>query len=419
MSFGRIIIDVKPLRQSPAFRRLWAGSALSAIGSSMTSFAVALQIFRLTHSTVAVGAVGLVAAVPLITVGLIGGTVADAVDRRKLVLATSSCLAVVSVIFTVQAFADFDQAWLLYLLIAIQSLLSAIDTPARRTFTPRLLDPPQLPAATALMMLTFHSTVTAGPLLAGLVASGGGLKTCYLLDVISFAGALYGVLRLPPMTTEPGPERPGLRAVREGLRYIRSNQLLVGVLLADASATVLGMPLALFPAINAERFHGSAITLGLLTSSVAVGGIIGSTFSGPVGRVSHQGAAVLLAGAVWGAGLTGFGLARSLWLSVLMLILAGAADVISVIFRIALVQTVTPDRYRGRVTATDHVIGAGFPRLGIFRGGVVAGLTSPNISAVSGGLSTVVSTAVIAVALPALVRYRAPIPATALPSTQQ
>jgi MFS family permease len=408
MSVGRLLIDVQPLRESPAFRRLWAGSALSLTGSVITSFAVALQMFRLTHSTVAVGLVGLAVAVPRIGLGLIGGSLADTVDRRKLVLVTSSGLAGVSVLLAVQAFAGFGRAWLLYLLVIVQSLLGAVDGPARQTFAPRLLRSEQLPAATALSMLTMHSSATAGPLLAGLLTSVGGLKTCYLVDAFSFTAALYGVFRLPPMTTEPGPHRPGLRAVADGLRYIKGSQLLTAALLADASAMLLGMPFALFPAINAERFGGSSVTLGLLSSSVAIGGIAGAAFSGPVGRVSRQGAAMLVAGAVWGAGLAGFGLAHTLWLCVLMLMIAGAADVLSVIFRTALIQTVTPDEYRGRTSAAEFVVGAGFPPLGSFRGGLVGGLTSPTIGAVSGGLSTVLGAGLIAVTLPALARYRSP-----------
>jgi MFS family permease len=414
--FPRLLIDVQPLRESPAFRRLWGGSALSAVGGSMTSFAVTLQVFTLTHSSAAVGGVGLAAGAPAVVFGLIGGSIADALDRRKLVLVTSSCLAVVSAILTIQAFAGLTHVWPLYLLVAVQSLLGSIDVPARRTFTPRLLTTQQLPAATALFMLLFHATGSAGPLLAGAVTTVGGLKTCYLLDTISFAGALYGVARLPAMTTDAGAARPGLRAVGEGLRYIRTNQVLTGALVADLSATVLGMPFALFPAINQERFHGSAVSLGLLSASVAVGGILGSVFSGPVGKVSRQGAAMLGASAVWGAGLFGFGLAQPLWLAVLMLIIAGAGDVTSVVFRSTVIQTVTPDLYRGRTASAEYVIGSACPQLGIFRGGVLGQLTSPTVSAVSGGLSTVVAAGLISVALPALSRFRAPATATPTPA---
>lgn len=409
MTLGRVLLDIRPLKESAAFRRLWAGSALSSLGGTMTSFAVALQIWNLTGSVAAVGAVGLASGLPAVALGLIGGSIADAVDRRKLVLITSSLLAAVSAGFTVQAFAGLDQVWLLYLLVAAQSLLGSVDGPARRTFTPKLLSAQQLPAATALNMLTFHGTITIGPLLAGALAAAGGLKTCYLIDTLSFAGALYGVARLPAMPTNPE-ARPGFHAVAEGLRYIRANRVLSGALLADLSATVLGMPFALFPAINAERFGGSPISLGLLSAAVAVGGVLGSAFSGPVGRVSRQGAAMLIAGAVWGAGLIGFGLAGHLWVAVTMLVIAGAADVTSVIFRTAMIQTVTPDQYRGRTSAAEYVVGVACPRLGNFRAGAVGSLTSPTVSAVSGGVTTIIGAALIALALPALARYRTELP---------
>ncbi|MEV6522330.1 MFS transporter [Longispora sp. NPDC051575] len=403
----RILLDTRPLRESPAYRRLWIGSALSAVGGQMTGFAVALQVYVMTESSVAVGAVGLAMAVPSIVVGLLGGALIDAMDRRRLVLITSGSLTAVSVLFAVQAFADLRQLWLLYCLVVLQSLLNAVDGPARRTFAPRLLSAASLPAGAALGLLTMHGAVTAGPLLAGAVAAGWGLKACYLIDALSFTAALYGVLRLPAMLPEGGAVRPGLRAVGEGLRFVRGHRVIAGAFLADMSAMVLGMPFALFPAINAEYFGGGAGTLGLLTAAPAVGGILGSALSGPVAHVTRQGRAILIAGAVWGAALAGFGLARSLWLALGLLVLAGAADVISVVFRTAVVQVATPDRYRGRVSAAEYVVGVGCPQLGNFRAGAVGSLVSPAFSAVSGGLGVVVGAVLIGLAVPELRRQRA------------
>ncbi|WP_163573472.1 MFS transporter [Fodinicola feengrottensis] len=257
-----LLVDTRPLRDSAAFRRLWWGSGLSAIGSQMTTFAVALQVFTLTHSSLAVGTVGLAAAVPAITAGLFGGPVIDAVDRHRLVLLTSSGLAVVSGLFAVQAYANLEQLWLLYALVALQGLLGAVDGPARRTFLARLLPADRVPAGAALTLFSVHLSVTAGPALAGLLAAGWGLKVCYLLDALSFAAALYSIARLPAMRPQGGAARPGLTAVRDGLRFILGNRILSGALLADVCATTLGMPFALFPAINAARFGGGAQTLG-------------------------------------------------------------------------------------------------------------------------------------------------------------
>jgi MFS family permease len=402
----RLLVDVTPLRESPAYRRLWVGSLLSGVGSQMTVFAVALQVFLLTHSPVAVGAVGLVTAIPAITCGLFAGSLIDAFDRRRLVLVTSTAQLVISLAFAAQAFAGVDQLSLLYVLVALQSLVASVNAPARGTFMPRLLPPEQIPAGAALSMLVMHAGLVAGPSLAGVIAAAGGLRLCYLVDAISFLAALYGVFRLPPMRPDGDGTRPGLRAVVDGLRFLRRSPVVTGALISDMNATVLAMPIALFPAINAERFGGSPRTLGLLTTAVAVGGILGSALSGPVGRVSRQGLGMLVAGALWGAALAGFGLVDGLGATLGLLAVAGAADVSSVVLRTTLIQVATPDAFRGRTTATEFVVGAGCPELGNFRAGAVASLTSPGVSAVTGGVACIVGAGVIAVTLPAFVRYR-------------
>ncbi|WP_199439876.1 MFS transporter [Umezawaea beigongshangensis] len=407
MSPARLLLDVRPLRESPHFRRLWVGTALSALGSQMTAFAVALQVYTLTRSSLAVGGVGLAMALPAVLFGLLGGSIADAFDRRSLVLLCSGLAAVVSGAFAVQAFAGLDRVWPLYCLVVAQSLISSVNAPARRTFLPRLLRADQLPAGTALTLLAWHASTVVGPALAGVVAATWGLLACYLVDVLSFAAALHGIVRLPPMPPEGGAVRPGPRAVGEALRLVRRTPVLAGAFLADTSAMLLGMPVALFPALNAERFGGSEQTLGLLTAAPAVGGVIAAALSGPVGRVSRQGRAMLVAGALWGVGVAGFGLAHDLALALLLLAVAGAADAVSVVFRTTLVQLATPDRHRGRIAAAEHVVGAGFPQLGNFRAGAVASLTSPGLSAVSGGVATVVAAGLIGLALPGLVRHRA------------
>jgi MFS family permease len=403
----RLLVDVAPLRTSPAFRRLWLGGVLSGVGSQMTVFAVALQVYLITHSSAAVGAVGLVSALPAIAFGLLAGSLVDAVDRRRLVLLTSVLQIGTSAGLAAQAFAGLDRVGVLYALVAVQSLVGSVSAPARRTFMPRLLPADQVPAAAALTMLGMHASLVAGPSLAGVIAAMGGLKLCYLIDAVSFLASLYGVFRLPPM--RPGGEgtRPGVRAVLEGLRFVKRNKVLAGALVADLNATVLAMPIALFPAINAQRFGGSPRTLGLLTTALAVGGIVGSALSGPVGRISRQGRGMLIAGSVWGAALAGFGLVHGLAATLGCLALAGVADVSSVVLRTTLVQVATPDAYRGRISAAEFVVGAACPQLGSFRAGVVGSWSTPGISAISGGLACIAGSGLIALALPAFVRYRA------------
>jgi MFS family permease len=404
--FRRLLVDITPLKESPAFRRLWAGGGLSAIGGQMTNYAVVLQVFLLTHSTLAVGLVGAVIAVPSIFVALVAGAVIDASDRRRTVLLGTSVQVLLSAVLAVQAFAEFNHVSLLYCLVGLQAVVGAVSAPARRTFMPTLLAPDQLPAGAALQMFTMHGSLTVGPALAGVITAAFGLKVCYLVDALSFGFSLYGVARLPsrrPVATGAG---RGPRAVAEGLRFVLHRRVVLGAFAADMSATFLGMPFALFPAINAERFGGRAETLGLLTTAIAVGGIIGSALSGPVSRVSRQGLGMLVAGSVWGAGLIAFGFAHAFWLAFLSLTLAGTGDVTAVVLRTALVQGVTPNRLRGRVSAAEFAVGAGVPQLGNFRSGAVASVTSPTISVVGGGVATVAGAVLVGAFIPALVTFR-------------
>ncbi len=404
----RLLVDVAPFRRSPAFRRYWIGAGLSAIGTQMTLFAVTYQVFTLTGSSLAVGGIGLCAAVPALAFGMLGGSIGDAADRRKVVLYTSLGLAAVSALFAVQAILDLRQLWLLYVLAVLEALIVSVNVPARRTFTPRLLPAELLPAGAALNLMTMHLSNTVGPLLAGAVAAAWGLKACYVLDVLSFAAALYGVFRLPPMPPEGGPAKPGLKAVVEAVGFIRGSQVLTGTLLADLSAMTLGAPFAVFPAINAALFGGGPQTLGLLNAAPAIGGVLGSMLSGPAGRVSRQGRAQLMAGMAWAVTLVGFGLSTTLWLSLGLLVVGGAVDVIGVVFRTTILQTATPDRYLSRVGAAEYVVGFGGSQLGNFRGGAAAALSTPGLSAVIGGLSTIVGALLLWRKLPGYATYRAP-----------
>jgi MFS family permease len=401
-----LIADLRPLRESPPFRRLWLGSTVSSLGSAMTGFAVVLQTYDLTRSSFAVGAIGLAQAIPAVAIGLFGGSFADAVDRRRLVLVTSSGLAVVSALFAAQAYAGLRQLWLLFVLAVAAAMLQSVDGPARRTFLPRLVPSGLVPAGVALNQLSFYVSFLVGPLLAGVATAAAGLRVCYLVDALSFGAALYGVARLPAMAPQDGGARPGLRAVAEGLRFICRQRVLAAAFLADIDATVLGMPVALFPALNAERFGGSPQTLGLLNAALAAGGLLGSALSGPAGRVSRKARAMLVTVAIWGAAIACFGFSSALWLALAMLVVAGAADTTTVIFRGSVVQTTTPDRLRGRVSAVDYVVGNAVPRLGNFEAGAVASLATPAISAVSGGLATIAGALLIRLAFPAVARHR-------------
>jgi MFS family permease len=406
---ARLLPDFRPAREHPAFRRLLAGSLLSGLGGSMTSFAVPLQVWELSRSSLAVGLLGLTC-VPVLVVGLLGGSAADVVDRRRLALVASVCLMAVSAAFAAQAYAGSGLLWPLYLLAMVQAVLQAASAPARRTFVPRLVPRDQLTAAIALNTLSGRIIMLFGPALGGLIAAAWGVKTCYAVDTVSFAASLYATARLPamrPSGAEVSRRRPSLRATAEGLRFIGRRRLLVAAFLTDLDAMLLGLPVALFPALNAAHFGGSPRTLGLLYTAVGVGGLLSAVLSGPAARVSRQGRGMLVGTMIWGAAIAVFGLTGSLAVALLMLAVAGAADTFTVTFRAAMVQAVTPDEFRGRVSSVEYIIGTGGAPLGNVESGTVAALTTPVVSAVSGGLGCLAIAGLIGLLYPAFVRYRA------------
>jgi predicted MFS family arabinose efflux permease len=382
----RLLLDTRPLRSSPPFRRVWVGSALSTVGGQLAVVAVLHQTWELTASPVAVGAIGLAQAVPMIVFGMVGGTLADAVDRRRLVLYTTLGQILVAGLLAAQALAGLGSLAVLLGLVALQSACGALGASARRTFAARLLPADQVAAGLALANLSFHGAMLVGPAVAGVVAARWGVGACYAVDALTFLAALYGVVRLPPLPPDGVVARPGLRAIVAGWRFIGGRPVLAGAFLSDLLATVLAMPIALFPVVNAERFGGSAQTLGLFLSAIAVGGITAGLASGAVTRARRPGIVMLGAAGVWGLALAAFGVAPSLWLVLGCLAVAGAADTVSVISRGALVQLATPDDYRGRVRAVEDGVGMAGPYLGNFRAGLVAGVTSAGFAAVSGGL---------------------------------
>jgi MFS family permease len=409
----RLLTDITPLRRYPAFRRLWLGTMLSRTGSAMTSFAVMLQVYDLTRSTAAVGGIGLAALVPLLLITLPGGSLADRVDRRRLVLAVTVGQAAVSAVLFALAALGGAALWPLYALVAVESGLGAVNAPARQTFIPRLVPKDQLAAAMAVNRIIFQVVLIAGPSLAGLVTAGAGLRGCYLADALSFGGALWGVGRMPAMPAEAagppghGKRRSGLALTLDGLSFIRRTPVLCGAFLADVNATFFALPVSLFPAINAARFHGDPRTLGLFSTAIGVGGLVSAVFAGPLRHASRLGLVMLACVAVWGGAFAVFAVAPSLWLTLLALAAAGVADTFTVVVRGIIVQTATPDEFRGRVNAADFLVGAGGGELGSLEAGVVGTLTTPAFSTLSGGLLAIAGTLAIAAALPGFRRYRA------------
>ena len=424
----RLLTDVTPLREHPAFRRLWLGTMLSRTGSAMTSFAITLQVYDLTRSPAAVGGLGAAMFIPLLLITLPGGTFADRVDRRRLVLAVAAGQTMVSaVLFALAAFGGAS-LWSLYALVTIGAAFSAVSAPAQQTFIPRLVPKDQLGTAMALNRIIFQVVLIVGPALAGVVTAWTGLRGCYLADVASFAGALWSVGRLPampPLRPAAGEDsaaedsaaedrsrpRSGIALTLEGLAFIRRTPALCGAFLADVNATFFALPVSLFPAINAERFGGSPRTLGLFMTAMGAGGLVSAVFAGPLKHMRRHGLVMLACVAVWGGAFALFAVAPALWLTLLALAIAGLADTFTVVVRGIIVQEATPDEFRGRVNAADFLVGAGGSQLGSLEAGLVGSWTTPVISALTGGLLTVFGVLAIGTAMPGFRRYQSPTPA--------
>ena len=399
------LVDTRPLRSSRSFRRLWIGTTASSFGGQLTTVAVLYQVWELTHNPVWVGTIGVAHAVPLIVLGLIGGSLADSMDRRWLVLISTFGSIGGSVLLVVQALAGWGSLPLVFGLVALSAGFGALGSPARRTFVPHLLPQDQVAAGIALTHLGFQASMLLGPAVAGLVIAGWGLPACYLLDALTFCVALFGVASLPAMPPAGDGQRAGMAAITAGWRYIARRPVLRGSFLSDLAATVLAMPIAVFPMINEERFGGRPETLGLFLSAIAVGGVLAGVLSGTVTRAGRPGAIQLAAAAMWGIALAGFGLSGSWWVALCWLAVAGAADTVAVISRGAVVQLATADSYRGRVSSVEQIVGVAGPELGNVRAGFWAGLTSAGFGVVAGGLLCVAGVAAVAATHPALRRF--------------
>ncbi|MGA6224319.1 MFS transporter [Streptomyces umbrinus] len=411
---GRVrFLDTRPLRSSPPFRDLWIGSSASQLGGQIATVAVLAQVWDLTGSPVGTGAIGLATGLPMVLFGLLGGTLADSVDRRAVVRATAVGQVLAAMGLLAQALADNRSVPLLLALVAIGAACGALGAPARRTFPVRLLPSDQVAAGLALTNVSFQAAMLAGPALAGLVIARWGFPAAYAAQAVTVAVSMLAVIRLPAMKPEGVDVARGRRRPeRGGWGIILRRPTLWGSMATDLSATLLAMPIALFPLVNEVRFDGNPQTLGLFLSAVAVGGITAGLLSGTVTRRRRGGLVQVTAAGVWGVALAGFGLAAPLWLALGCLAVAGAADTVSVVTRSALVQLETPDAYRGRVSSVEHVIGVAGPELGNFRGGLLASVTSASFSLVAGGLSAVLSIAAVAATNAPLRAYRTPSAAT-------
>ncbi|WP_405980798.1 MFS transporter [Streptomyces sp. NBC_00158] len=404
----RIFADLTPLRTSADYRRLWVGGTISWMGQAMTALAISLQVYEITGSSFSVGLVGLFSLVPLVAFGLYGGAIADTVDRRKLGLHSQTGLAVLSVGLAAAALLDYHRVWLLYTVVALQAVCGALNGPARSAMIPKLLPPEQLPAANALGSVTMTSGAMLGPVLGGVIVGWWGYQAAYLIDVVTFAAALYAMWRLPSMLPEG--RKGGRASVLDGLRFLGTRPNIRMTFFSDLAAMVLAQPKALFPAIAVLWYGGDAKTVGLLVAAPAVGALLGGLFSGWQGRIRRHGLAILLSVGAWGLAIAVFGLTRNLWLGLLFLAVAGWADTISMVFRSTMLQAATPDGMRGRLQGVFIVVVAGGPRLGDFLAGTVADLTSPAAAITGGGLACALVLTLLAARWRSFARYDARTP---------
>jgi MFS family permease len=417
---ARLFADTTPLR-TPDFRRLWVAGVVTVIGANLTIFAVPVQLYALTENSAYVGLSGVFALVPLIVFGLLGGAWADAMDRRVLLIITSSGLAVSSVLLWVQAALGFNNVWVVLCMLSVQQAFYAIDSPTRAAAIPRMLPGGQLAAANSLNFTVFQFGAIVGPLLAGVMLHWVDLSTLYLIDAATCVVPIVVACRLAPMPPVVDGKGVGLSAVRsvlDGFRFLSGNGVVLMSFVVDLIAMILGMPRALFPQMAHQSFGGpieGGTTMALLAAAMSAGAVAGGIFSGWFPRIQRQGLAVVISIVVWGLAMVGFGVAGGLahgrtgallWIAVVFLAIGGAADMVSAAFRSTILQQVASDDLRGRLQGVFTVVVAGGPRLADAVHGAAAAVIGTTVAAAGGGALVVVGVLIAAAAVPVFVRYR-------------
>ncbi|MEU1271206.1 MFS transporter [Streptomyces sp. NPDC005799] len=405
----RWAMDTRPLRV-PAYRRLWSSTIVTAVGSQLTAVAVPKQIYDITGSSAWVGAASLAGLLPLIVFALWGGAVADTMDRRKLLLITNTGIAVTSLLFWLQAVGGLESVWALMALLAMQQAFWGLNAPARNASIARLVPGEQLPAANALGSTVMQTGQVVGPLLAGVLIPVIGLPELYLIDALALCVTVWAVFRLPSLPPLAGTavRRAGVRQIAEGFHYISRHKVLLLSFLADIIAMVFGMPRALFPQLAAQTYgsYGEGLALGLLFAAIPIGAVLGGLFSGTFSRARRHGWMVIGAVVAWGLAIAGFGLSGNLWIAAGFLAVAGLADMVSMVFRGAILLSAATDEMRGRMQGVFTVVVAGGPRLADVLHGAAGSAFGPRAAVAGGGLLVVAVMLALTAAAPALRRYR-------------
>lgn len=408
-TLGKVAADLTPLRVSRDFRRLWSGLLVSELGYQFTVVATFTQVYHLTRSAAAVGLTGLVGFAGLVVGTLAGGAFLDVYDRRRVLIGAQLGFMVATGVLFLGALAGRPPVMLIYVAIALIAGLTAIDSPTRSAITPRLIGLDLLPSALALNQVIWNGAGLVGPALAGLVIAHLGFAWAYGVNLVTFLVMLAAATAIRPIPPEVDEHtRTGWAAVREGFAYLRGRRVLQSTFGIDIIAMVFGMPRALFAILAITQFHRGPAIVGLMFSAPAVGAFVAALTAGWVGRVRHQGRAVIWAVILWGCGIAAFGLVgRNLWLGLFFLAFAGAADVISAVFRATILQLAVPDSLRGRLSGIHILVVTGGPRIGDLEAGLVAQAFTPMVSVVSGGVLCIVGAGVLAWLVPGFRAYHA------------
>jgi len=364
--------------------------------------AVAYQAFHLTRSTLVVGMIGFTQLLPLLAGALWGGTLADAWDRRRVLVLTQVAMAAAVAGLAVNAAVGHPRVWVLFVSTAVLAGFQGMDWPARRAALPMLVSEADVHGAVALQTTTMALAMVVGPAVGGLLIAALGLPTVYLLDVASFGVSLTAILLLPRLVPTGGGTPMGLRSMTEGFRHLRGERLLSATYWIDLNAMIFGMPRAVFPALAVHLYGGGAGVVGLLYAAPGAGALVGSLVTGWCHRIRHEGRAIAACVVVWGASIAVFGVVPVLWIGLALLALAGAADIFSAVFRQNVQQRTVPDHLQGRLSGTFFAVVAGGPRLGDAETGLAAAIGGPQFAVWSGGLACVVGVGVLLWRVPEL-----------------
>jgi MFS family permease len=408
LRLGNLRTDLSPLRASRDLRLVVLGGFLSGLGSQATLVALPYQVYVQTHSALLVGLLGSVEIVPLVAASLLGGAVADRVDRRTLLLLDQVGLVLTAAALALAAWLGHPPLVVVYALAALLAAFTALQNVATSAIVPGLVAPAQLRSALALNYGLSTLTMVVGPALGGILIAALGLPWAYAADALSCGAMVLAMVALTPQPpVQVSHHEPLGRSIADGLRYVRGNQALLGSFAIDLVAMIFGMPRALFAVLSVSVYHAGATGTGALYSAVAAGATVSALTTGWLRHFSRLGRVAVCAVTAWGVAIALAGLAGSLWIAAVLFAIAGAADSVSAVCRTTINQSVTPEHMRGRMSSVYSLVVSGGPRLGDIESGVVAGATGPRLAVVSGGVLCLLGVGVVIAAFPALMRYDA------------